>query len=229
MESTDDNVKVPEKKEGFVDYVFGFHKPAKDELVNMIQYALYAIIPILLLLRLIEYVIPDYDPTKSYLENLAESLGQYGLILIGTWFIDRIVRYIPTWTKEPYHSFNYTFLIPFILAISTRQTKIGLKLNAFMDKILGTVGVKYDDKNPQPPAQPMNPAQLGPPPPISTQQDNHQTYNTAPLLPDNKDLTKMPSQPSPDFNAMYQHDNTPLQDAKEPMAANDALGGFSSW
>ena len=51
---------------------------------------------------------------------------------------------------------------------------------------------------------------------------------------DNKDLTKIPSQTSPNFNSMYQHNNTPLQDAEtpgvnEPMAANSGMGAFSSF
>jgi len=57
------------------------------------------------------------------------------------------------------------------------------------------------------------------------------------LLPTNRQLTSMPAQQvapqqSPDFNNMYQGDNTPLVDAQAPMAANEAMSGMfggSTW
>ena len=45
-------------------------KDAKDEILNTIQYTLLAIVPVLLLLRLIENAIPTFNPSKNYLEHL---------------------------------------------------------------------------------------------------------------------------------------------------------------
>ena len=42
-----------------------------------------------------------------------------------------------------------------------------------------------------------------------------------------------PQMQSPDFNSMYEQNPTPLENAAvpqfEPMAANEGMGGFSSW
>tara|TARA_Y100000816_G_C26091180_1_gene576680 strand:- start:3 stop:695 length:693 start_codon:yes stop_codon:yes gene_type:complete len=230
MESTKTSESVPEKSSTFFNYVFGFEKDAKDEILNTVQYALLAIIPVLLLLRLIENVIPTFNPSKNYLELLAESLGQLGMIVLGIWLIDRIIRYIPTYSKSEYTEFNFSFIVPLILMLATRDTMIGHKLDAFMDQILGTTSSRHDTI-PEAKTDPqlLNPAQLGPPAPIATQQGGGNAPDQ--LIPNNRDLTRMPEQTmpeqkSPDFNSMYEHDNI------EPMAANDALGGgggFSSW
>ena len=232
MDITNKKEDVPEKNEGFLQFVIG-GKKNHDDMLNMFQYMIYAIIPVVLLIKLTDLIIPKYDSSNSYIENLAESLGQYGMLLLGIWIIDRAIRYFPTWSKVEYHDFNYTFISAFILGAHQKGLPAGMRLNDAVDSILSIIGFKTESKKEAPKvAQPINPAQLGPPPPVSTQ---HSTSQVAvpPLLPSDKDLTKLPSQGSPDFNAMYQHNNTPLQDAatpgmQEPLAANE-LGGFSSW
>ena len=231
MDINDKKEDVPEKKEGFINFVFS-GKKNYDTMSNMIQYMLYGILPIILLIRLSNIIIPDYNPNNSTLENLAESLGQYGLLILGVWIIDRTIRYFPTWSKMDYHEFNYTFILAFLLAAHRKGSPYGIKLNKVADSILKSVGLMSDAPKEPSKKEPLHPTQLGPPQPISTQHDTAQS-GTPPLLPDNHDLTRLSAQGSPDFNAMYQHDNTPMPGANtpgmnEPAAAN-SIGGFSSW
>ena len=234
MDINDKKEDAPEKNEGFINFVLS-GKKNHDDMLNMLQYMLYGIVPVILLIRLSNLIIPDYNPNNSNLENLAESLGQYGILLLGIWIIDRTIRYFPSWTKTEYHDFNYTFILAFLLAAHRKGSPYGIKLNKVADSVLSSIGLmSKKTEEPSKKEQPMHPAQLGPPPPVSSQHNTAQ-ISTPPLLPDNADLTKIPSPPSPDFNAMYQHNNTPLPDAatpglQVPMAANEGfMGGGSSW
>ena len=52
------------------------------------------------------------------------------LILLGLWFTNRLVRYVPTYSGCEYGKFNpVNFLVPFLLILTTMQTKLGAKLN----------------------------------------------------------------------------------------------------
>ena len=110
MDITNKKEDVPEKNEGFLHFIIG-GKKNHDDMLNMFQYMIYGIIPVVLLIKLTDLIIPKYDSSNSYIENLAESLGQYGMLLLGIWVIDRAIRYFPTWSKVEYHDFNYTFII----------------------------------------------------------------------------------------------------------------------
>ena len=67
---------------GFFNYVFNFDTENKHRIMNMLQYTLLAIIPVLLILRAIKHIIPDDDESKGSFEILAESLGQLILIML---------------------------------------------------------------------------------------------------------------------------------------------------
>ena len=241
MDSADAvKVDVPEKADGFFKYILSFPDSAKHDVENMIQYILYAIIPICILYWAILNFVPTYDPTKTYVENLAESLLQYGIIIIGCWFIDRIVRYFPTWSGKNYHDFNYTFIIPFILSELNTRTNVGEKLASFIDTIVGSVHKKTSSSNQREGLSTTHvdhdtSLALGPPPPQAT--SVNKSGGDVSYAPPTRDSTGFPSD-TPDFNKFYQHDTTKLQDTNslgqiqmptEPMAANDSLGGFSSW
>ena len=65
-----------DSKKSFLKHVFNFDDDSKNEVLNLIQYALLAIIPILLLNKGISKVIPEADEDKSSLEIVAELIIQ---------------------------------------------------------------------------------------------------------------------------------------------------------
>ena len=230
--------KIPETSASFFEYVFNFDDDSKCGMSNMVQYSVIALIPVVLLLKGIKNFVPDDDDSKGSLEILAECIGQIAFIVLTIWFIDKIIRYVPTYSKCAYASFNSTsFILPFIILLTTMQTKFGAKLNILADRVVdlwhgkqpGDAGAQQQNKNVRV-TQPLSGAGQHQP-----SQADH--LDTAQLLPGNPQLTAMPNiapqqqqqpqgggqQQAPDFNAMYQ----------EPMAANAALGGGmfggSSW
>ena len=137
MDKVTETVKsVPSESMNFFSYVFNFDHDNKMDIMNMLQYTLLAIIPILLLLKGIKHIVPEEDESKGSLEIVAESVGQIFLIMMGIWFINKIIRYIPTYSGENYHKFNnINFILPFVIILATMQTKLGAKLNILIDRV----------------------------------------------------------------------------------------------
>tara|TARA_B100000424_G_C22945440_1_gene503232 strand:+ start:7589 stop:8314 length:726 start_codon:yes stop_codon:yes gene_type:complete len=226
-----------DNNEGFIKTVFPFDDEQKNTLLNVVQYSLLNIIPILILLRLIKNYIPETDEDKSSLAILAEVVGQLLAMVIGLYFINRIIHYIPTYSGKPYDSFSMINIIPPILFLSlTIQSKMGEKIQILIDRLFDLYEgntKKPDDKK-----------QVNTNPNVRITQPLSQQYVTAPSTIDKppelqSQMTNMKSETneysipqSPDFNSMYAGPNTPLVNANTPsmesmapMAANDFIGG----
>ena len=112
---------TPQNKDGFIKYLFDIDEDNKNELINLIQYAVIALLPILLILKAIKHFIPEEDETKGSLEIMVETVGQVVFMVGSIWFLDRIIRYIPTYTGAEYGALNPTsFLILSIPNFSLR-------------------------------------------------------------------------------------------------------------
>ena len=217
--------------------------------MNMIQYAILAFIPIILVLKVTRTYVPEANEEKGSLELLAESLFQVVFILLSFWFINRIITYIPTYSKKPYKEFNETtFIIGFVFILLTIQTKLGEKISILTDRVMelwsGDASLKQNDsqsskvKITQPLAghQPSRADKMG----FTTMQQQPPLPQQIPIQqipphPKMTNNTNMPSiQPIPNFNEMHAGPNTPLVNAAhptltEPMAANEAFGGSGSF
>ena len=125
------------KFENFFEYMCNFDDENKAKLMNIVQYLGLALIPAIVLLKLIKNYFPEEDETKGSFEITAEVLAQIVVIFVGIWFIDRLVRYLPTLSKMNYHGFNeINFIIPILIILVTMQTKLGAKINILTDRVL---------------------------------------------------------------------------------------------
>jgi hypothetical protein len=82
-------------KDGFFKYVFNFDDKTKAEISNIIQYAVIGLIPIIVLNKAMQRLVPEADENKGSLELLVESSLQIIVIFIGIFIIHRVVTYIP--------------------------------------------------------------------------------------------------------------------------------------
>lgn len=241
MENITETVKaVPSDSLGFFKYVFNFDDENKCEILNMGQYAVLAIIPVLIVLKAVKHLVPEEDESKGSLEIMAESLGQLLFIMCAIWFINRMIRYVPTYSGCEYGKFNATnFLLPFIIILATMQTKLGAKLNILLDRVVD----RWEGNSEAPQQASSDKSVVRTSQPLAGQHQPSQAdyQDRSQILPSNPQLTAMPQmnqaqqvspQESPDFNQMYQNQATPLQDAQtpsmsqEPMAANESVGGM---
>ena len=226
---------------GFFSYVFNFDEDNKATIMNMLQYTILSIIPVLLILKITKHIIPEEDESKGSLEIILESVSQVIIIMLAIWFTNKIINYIPTYSGEKYHAFNeISFIIPFMVILATMQTKLGAKFNILIERTVNLY--KGDDKKAAAPATNNNNGgggvrvtqPISMPPQHQPSQSDYLDRNQ--LLPSNLQLTAMPPQQAPDFNQMYQNQATSMPGAaipgmiQEPMAANEAFGGgFSTW
>ena len=242
MDKVTESVKsVPSDSMNFFSYVFNFDNENKADIMNMLQYTMLAIVPVLILLRGIKYIVPEEDESKGSLEILAESVGQIVLIMMGIWFINKVIRYIPTYSGEVYHKFNnINFILPFVIILATMQTKLGAKLNILIDRVTDLWYGRPQAQQGQGQGQGQPIVRVSQPLAGQPQQQMHQPsqadyLDRTQLLPSNPSMTAMPQQQSPNFNQMYQNQPTqlvspeyPPQNVMEPMAANEGFSSFGS-
>lgn len=225
MDKLSESVKdTPGETLSFLNHIFNFDDDNKNEMLNMFQYAIMSIIPIVIILKAVKHLIPDEDESKGNLEITLEIVGQLILIIGLLWFSDKTIRYFPTYSGNNYHTFYPTnYLLPFILILATMQTKFGSKLNIMIDRsmiLLNGKTTEQSENQNEPVVNQHQPSQA-----------DHLVDNTN-LLPSNRNLTAMPQQPQQnnvDFSNMYANAETPLVDALEPMAANEGFGGSTPW
>ena len=239
MDSLDELSKTSNGKAGFFKHVFNFNEDSKSEMLNIIQYAVLALIPIIIINKAMQRFVPEADDTKKSVELTAEILAQVIIMFLGILIIHRIVTYIPTYSGEKYVDFSVTNIILAVLIIVlSLQTKLGEKVSILVDRIVelwegpkDKKNTKNGKKNNVTVSQPISQGQSA-----MNQSLNSMGSTSISSLPQQSD-----SQHLPDYNQMYQQDNTPLVGASTPgmeqfsngiMAANDGTGssfGSINW
>jgi hypothetical protein len=133
-----DNILEPVgNKKGFFSHVFSSTEEGKAEILNVVQYSLLGVIPIVILNKLIQRFIPDADPDKSSIELLAEVLIQIVVMFVGIILIHRIITYLPTYSEFKYESLTLTnVILAFLILVLSIQTKLGIKVNLLFDRVL---------------------------------------------------------------------------------------------
>ena len=101
MENIEEVTKTTTKNtKGFVEHVFDFDDNTKNELMNIVQYAVLCFIPIVGLNKIMKHYIPDVDEDKSSLEISFEIVGQMLILFIGLFYIHRLVTFVPTYSNQ---------------------------------------------------------------------------------------------------------------------------------
>jgi hypothetical protein len=229
-----------DESKSFFKHVFNFDDDSKSEVLNILQYSLIAIIPIVILNKTMQKYVPEADDKKSSLEVSAEVLIQIIVMFMGLLIIHRIITYIPTYSGAKYPEFHIVYIILAILMITmSLQTKLGEKVSILVDRVSELWDGKPDNKG--------NKGTVKVSQPISGQQpmggytdgtaiSSLPTFNPA----QNAQGTQNPMMPQqlPNYDKMHRQDTTPLVGAatpgvtegfNEPMAANSVLGGSGSW
>jgi hypothetical protein len=123
-------------KKTFLSHVFSTTEEGKAEILNVVQYAMIGVVPIVLLNKTIQRFIPEADPEKSTLELLAEIFIQLVVMFCGIIIVHRIIVYIPTYSGFKYESLTLTnVILAFLILILSIQTKMGIKVNILADRL----------------------------------------------------------------------------------------------
>ena len=222
---------------GFFNYVFNFDSDNKAILLNMFQYIVIALIPVIVLLKLIKEYIPEDDDKKESIELIIEIVIQIGVLFVAMYLIDKIIRYFPTYSNVPYTKFNeISFIIPTLVLIMTMQTKLGAKINILYDRILEMWNGKNQSKggNNQGNIRVSQPIVMPGSHQVSRADtlDNTIMSQRANQLPAQNNISLIDSLPNMmnnggggGNNMQNQAMQNAFMDSMEPMAANGALGG----
>ena len=139
----------------FLNHIFDTSEEAKAEILNVVQYAITGILPVVALNKTIQKFIPEADIEKSSLEVLAEIFIQIVVMFVGVVIIHRLITYFPTYSGYKYEAFNLTTVIlAFLVIVLSLQTKLGIKVNILVDRTLelwngpSKEAVKKDSKRP---------------------------------------------------------------------------------
>ena len=136
MDNSLDTPTISSRK-NFFNHVFSTTEEGKAEILNVVQYSLMGIVPIVLLNKLVQRFIPDADDEKSSIEILAEILIQLIVMFVGVILIHRVITYVPTYSEFKYESLSLTnVILIFMVLLLSIQTKVGIKVNILFDRIM---------------------------------------------------------------------------------------------
>ena len=231
MESLEELTKSTNGKPGFFKHVFNFNDDSKNDMMNIVQYAAIALVPVVIMNKVMQRFVPEADEEKGNVEILAEVFGQVFIMFLGILIIHRVITFIPTYSGVKYADFNViTIILAMLVIVLSLQTKLGEKVSIIVDRIMelweGPKDTKKKSKKGQGNVKVSQPISQG----QSVVMNSPGTTSINSLPPQG------PQQQSPDFNNMYQQDNTPLVGAATPgvesfsggdgiMAANEMGGG----
>ena len=224
---------------GFFKQVFKLNEDSQGEVLNMMQYVAIGFIPIIVVIYIIRYYVPDPDDDKGSLTILAEIFAQTFAMLLAIYFIHRMVIYFPTYSGIKYERFHIiNILMVFLMILFSIKTKLGEKAQILVER---AVDMWSGNKSQSGPAQGQGKGQVRVTQPITGSMASGVPMTAPPPPPQ---LTNNRAQMGmgvgsmvKDFNAMYsgggpqqqpqQQQQQPMMDF-EPMAANEAGWGNSS-
>jgi hypothetical protein len=122
-------------KKTFLSHVFSTSEESKSEIINVVQYGILGVIPVVILNKIIQRFVPEADTEKSSLEILIEIFIQLVVMFCGIIVIHRIITYIPTYSGFKYESLALTnVILAFLIIVLSIQTKLGIKVNIIVDR-----------------------------------------------------------------------------------------------
>lgn len=130
-----DEITKSVKPSGFVNHVFNFNDESKDEMMNIVQYAVLAILPVIILNKATQRLIPEADDEKGTPEIAIEVILQTVSMFLGILIIHRIITYIPTHSGVKYSPLSVTSnILAVLVIILSLQTKLGEKVSILVDR-----------------------------------------------------------------------------------------------
>ena len=239
MESIEESTKY-NSKEGFIQHVFNMDEDSKHECLNIMQYALLAIIPVLVLNKSIQRFVPEAEEEKGTPEILAEVVFQAITMFLGILLIHRVVSYVPTYSQSPYAKFHVTnIILAFMVIVLSLQTKLGEKVNILLERlsnvIYGETNLKVQKKQDNSIVKVSQPLSGLTNHHTSRADERGSPSSQYPSSLGDTAHAQTGAQSGHNFNSMYEGPNNPLVGAAsqgepmmgemEPAAANGVLGG----
>lgn len=212
-----------DESKSFFSYMFSLNSNEKNDLINMLQYSVLAIIPIIIVLKLMKKYIPSEDDKKASIEILIELVLQLIIIFASFWFIHKLIAFIPTYSKAAYPHFNIIqLIIPITFILFSMNSSISEKATILLNRILVAVGIVKENYDEEEQVRPKNVASV--PPSLIPMLPNPETSTRGGMGVPTYDQRQDPTF-APNGYGQAQSQQFGIQ---EPAPANEMLGG-SAW
>ena len=220
----DNEVLIGGDGSSFFNYMFSLSEGEKVDLLNMFQYILLAIIPILLVNKFIATYIPPLDRSKSTIEITSEILIQLIVLFTFIYFIHKLILFIPTYSKNPYPSINFLpIVLPVLFILFSLDKNMHDKSTILMNKIFVMLGLSKENFEEDSSDKKKKPAQ------VQVQANSQMNFIEPPQTSQNvminSDRGGMPEAPS--RKSDYDQQNGIPYYMNEPVAANEV--GFTAF
>jgi hypothetical protein len=131
----------------FVEHMTNLSSLEKNELLNMSQYILLAIIPLALFLKVMKMYVPEGDDEKNTIEIAIEVVVQSIAIFVVFFFIHKWVVFFPTYSKAPYSNLNLIQIILVVLFLMLcMKNAFSEKVSILLDRGLSVLGLKDEPR-----------------------------------------------------------------------------------
>ena len=189
------------EKPTFFSHVFNFETDSRNEIINIVQYCIFAVMFIMILNKGVQTYMPELDKDKGTIAISVEILIHVIVLFVGILFIHRIITFIPTFSGIKYADQNIITTILPVVVVLLSISKLGEKVSILMDRVMGDKVVS-------------TPVKLTPTQPLGS--------NTPQLLPHGINTgNPMSGSQEPDFNTMFSGPSTPIVTEQfEPMPSN---------
>jgi hypothetical protein len=223
MDLEEETIMKGGKSDSFFSYLTTITPVEKNELMNVLQYILLVIIPLVLFLKFMKEYIPPENPTKSSIETTTEVVIQLFLIFFVFWLIHKIVLYIPTYSKVPYEKLNIIqMVLPVIFLLFCMKSSISEKMSILLERALIMVGIKAEGMCDEDPKKKPQKGQNG----AQTRQAQTVQMPDMPML-------QMPQMPQKPMNTSYESREVPEMNMNfginEPVASNEMGCSFVNY
>lgn len=229
----------------FLKHVFNMNEESKKEMMNIIQYAVMSLVPLVVLNKTMSKYVPEAEDKKGSVEICAEILLQIIVMFIGLLFIHRINTFIPTFSGEKYPDMSIINIILSVLIITlSLQTKLGEKVSIISERVIqmwegkeGLSGQEEKQNSKIKVSQPLSNPQMTQMPQVHVCADKMaMNTNSTPIsqlpmsVPPTTQTSTIANNMMNNNNVNYNNTNhMMISEPNEPMAANDGGGMFSSW
>ena len=204
----------------FFNHVLRFDGKTKNELMDLFQYSVTAVFPILILNNIISNLFPEPDENKAILELVIEIGSELFLLLFGIYMIHRLVTYFPLFSGNAYSELNMlNIVLVFLIIILSFQTQLSEKANILFDHIKNYIfyNTGYDSSSAKRP-----------------QRENMKDVDEKEKMTSTLSGSREQQQHHADHSVTASTNDTnpngiAIDTFAEPMAANEGFGGFSSF
>jgi hypothetical protein len=125
----------------FISHMTELNDKDKASLLNLAQYTVVAILPLIIFIYIMKNYLPKFNEHKGSLEILIEVVLQLVLVMLVFWVIHRFILFLSVYSGVAYESINLlNIVLPVIFILFTLDTNVSKKVNLIVNRVLIYLG-----------------------------------------------------------------------------------------